>query len=54
MPIRRKPLRTYIQIVAVTKSGAIGIKVWIFKGELGPRETTAGLLPVRGAAERAV
>ncbi|GAB4140654.1 MAG: 30S ribosomal protein S3 [Planctomycetota bacterium] len=37
-----------------TKYGTIGCRVWIFKGEYGPRETTKGLLPVRTAAERAV
>lgn len=36
----------YSQIMAPTKAGAIGVKVWIFKGEYGPGETTAGLLPV--------
>ncbi|MBK8976453.1 MAG: 30S ribosomal protein S3 [Planctomycetes bacterium] len=36
----------YAQIFAPTKAGAIGVKVWIFKGEYGPGETTAGLLPV--------
>src|SRR5690606_12357565 len=39
-------------IVAKTKAGSIGIKVWIFKGEYGPGETTAGLLPVESSAER--
>jgi small subunit ribosomal protein S3 len=42
----------YGTALSVTKSGAIGIKVWIFKGELGPKETTAGLLPVRNTMER--
>ncbi|MEZ5963338.1 MAG: 30S ribosomal protein S3 [Planctomycetota bacterium] len=37
---------------ARTTYGAIGVKVWIFKGEFGPDETTGGLLPVRTAAER--
>lgn len=36
----------YSQTIARTKAGAIGVKVWIFKGEYGPGETTAGLLPV--------
>ena len=36
----------YAQIHARTKAGAIGVKVWIFKGEYGPGETTNGLLPV--------
>jgi small subunit ribosomal protein S3 len=36
----------YAQIHAGTKAGTIGVKVWIFKGEYGPGETTAGLLPV--------
>ena len=44
----------YGTAVAVTKSGAIGIKVWIFKGELGPRETTAGLLPIRSSVDEGV
>ncbi len=30
-----------------TKYGSLGVKVWIFKGEYGPGETTNGLLPVR-------
>ncbi|MFK7741947.1 MAG: 30S ribosomal protein S3 [Planctomycetota bacterium] len=39
---------------ARTKSGVLGCKVWIFKGEYGPGETTNGLLPVRTAqSERA-
>ena len=33
--------------MAHTKSGVLGCKVWIFKGEYGPGETTQGLLPVR-------
>ena len=32
----------YGTFVAKTKYGTIGVKVWIFKGELGPRETTNG------------
>jgi len=45
----------YAQVTARTKAGAIGIKVWIFKGEYGPGETTNGLLPVeRSAPERVV
>lgn len=36
-----------------TKYGSIGVKVWIFRGEYGPGETTNGLLPVRVAAEKA-
>jgi small subunit ribosomal protein S3 len=32
---------------AVTKSGSLGCKVWIYKGEYGPGETTRGLLPVK-------
>ena len=36
-----------------TKYGSIGCKVWIFRGEYGPGETTNGLLPVRVAAEKA-
>jgi small subunit ribosomal protein S3 len=41
--------------VAKTTFGTIGVKVWIFKGEYGPGETTSGLLPVRTAlAERAI
>lgn len=40
--------------VCSTKYGSIGCKVWIFRGEYGPGETTNGLLPVRAAAvERA-
>lgn len=42
----------YGTCVAKTTYGTIGVKVWIFKGELGPQETTRGLLPVRGPAER--
>lgn len=38
--------------ISRTKYGTIGCKVWIFKGELGPDETTCGLLPVRSTAER--
>ncbi len=44
----------YGTAVARTKQGAIGIKVWIFKGEYGPGEVTHGLLPVRTKAERAL
>ena len=44
----------YGTAVARTKQGAIGIKVWIFKGEYGPGEVTHGLLPVRTQAERAL
>ena len=40
--------------VAKTTFGTIGVKVWIFKGEYGPGETTSGLLPVRAATEKAV
>jgi small subunit ribosomal protein S3 len=40
--------------VCQTKYGTLGCKVWIFKGEFGPGETTNGLLPVRPAAERPV
>ena len=36
----------------LTKYGTLGCKVWIFKGEYGPGETTNGLLPVRPAQER--
>jgi len=36
-----------------TKYGSIGCKVWIFRGEYGPGETTNGLLPVRVAVEKA-
>jgi small subunit ribosomal protein S3 len=42
----------YGYITARTKAGAIGVKVWIFKGEYGPDETTSGLLPVQASAER--
>lgn len=35
-----------------TKYGTIGCKVWIFKGEYGPGETTRGLLPVRTQSDR--
>ena len=38
--------------VAKTNYGTIGVKVWIFKGELAPDETTCGLLPVRSNAEK--
>ena len=38
--------------VCPTKYGTLGCKVWIFKGEYGPGETTNGLLPVRPATER--
>ena len=38
----------YGQIHSVTKAGTVGVKVWIFKGEYGPGETTRGLLPVKG------
>ncbi len=54
----RVPLHTlradidYATVEAKTAYGIIGIKVWIFKGELGPRETTAGLLPVRSTIEK--
>jgi len=45
----------YSLVTARTKAGAIGVKVWIFKGEYGPGETTNGLLPVeRTVAERGV
>ncbi|GDY00998.1 30S ribosomal protein S3 [Planctomycetota bacterium] len=40
--------------ICATKSGSIGCKVWIFKGEYGPGETTNGLLPVRPAVEKTV
>ncbi|MBK8098924.1 MAG: 30S ribosomal protein S3 [Planctomycetes bacterium] len=39
--------------VCKTKYGTIGCKIWIFKGEFGPGETTNGLLPVRATQERA-
>jgi small subunit ribosomal protein S3 len=42
----------YGTAVAKTTYGTIGVKVWIFRGEYGPDETTGGLLPVRAAAER--
>jgi small subunit ribosomal protein S3 len=42
----------YGTAVAKTKTGTIGVKVWIFKGELGPDETTHGLLPVRSTTEK--
>ncbi len=42
----------YGECVAKTNYGTIGVKVWIFKGEYGPGETTKGLLPVRSAAEK--
>ena len=38
--------------VCPTKYGSLGCKVWIFKGEYGPGETTNGLLPVRAASDR--
>jgi small subunit ribosomal protein S3 len=38
--------------VCATKYGTLGCKVWIFRGEYGPGETTCGLLPVRPAADR--
>jgi small subunit ribosomal protein S3 len=40
--------------ICSTKFGTIGCKVWIFKGEFGPGETTNGLLPVRPAVEKPV
>lgn len=40
--------------VCPTKYGTLGCKVWIFKGEFGPGETTNGLLPVRPASDRPV
>ncbi len=40
-------------IMSRTKAGAIGVKVWIFKGEYGPGEVTHGLLPVERSTERA-
>lgn len=43
----------YGTALARTSYGVLGVKVWIFKGEYGPGETTRGLLPVRGHAERA-
>ena len=39
--------------VAKTTYGTIGVKVWIFKGEYGPKETTKGLLPVGSTADKA-
>jgi small subunit ribosomal protein S3 len=42
----------YGYAVTLTKYGTLGCKVWIFKGEYGPGETTNGLLPVRPAADR--
>ncbi|MDP6928858.1 MAG: 30S ribosomal protein S3 [Planctomycetota bacterium] len=42
----------YGTCVSKTGYGTIGVKVWIFKGEYGPGETTQGLLPVRTRAER--
>lgn len=42
----------YGTALAKTTHGTIGVKVWVFKGELGPDETTNGLLPVRSTAER--
>ncbi len=44
----------YGTALARTTHGTIGVKVWVFKGELGPDETTNGLLPVRSTAERAL
>ena len=38
--------------ICATKSGSIGCKVWIFKGEYGPGETTNGLLAIRPAVEK--
>ncbi|HEX5053543.1 MAG TPA: 30S ribosomal protein S3 [Planctomycetota bacterium] len=38
--------------IAATKYGTLGCKVWIFKGEYGPGETTNGLLPVRPLTDR--
>ena len=38
--------------ICATKYGSIGCKVWIFKGEYGPGETTNGLLPVRAVVEK--
>jgi small subunit ribosomal protein S3 len=37
-----------------TKYGSIGCKVWIFRGEYGPGETTNGLLPVRTNQDKAI
>ena len=42
----------YGTCVAKTTYGTIGVKVWIFKGELGPGETTKGLLPVGASTEK--
>ncbi len=42
----------YGTCVAKTKYGTIGVKVWIFKGEFGPGETTKGLLPVGSTMEK--
>ena len=44
----------YGTAVAKTNYGTIGVKVWIFKGELGPQETTCGLLPVRSTTEKTI
>jgi small subunit ribosomal protein S3 len=44
----------YGTAVAKTNYGTIGVKVWIFKGELGPQETTCGLLPVRSVTEKVI
>jgi small subunit ribosomal protein S3 len=44
----------YGTVTAKTKAGTIGVKVWIFKGEFGPGETTSGLLPVETAATERV
>jgi len=44
----------YGTCVAKTKYGTIGVKVWIFKGEYGPGETTRGLLQVGATADRAL
>ncbi|MBL8733050.1 MAG: 30S ribosomal protein S3 [Planctomycetes bacterium] len=38
--------------IAATKYGTLGCKVWIFRGEYGPGETTNGLLPVRTGNEQ--
>ena len=42
----------YGTCVAKTKYGTIGVKVWIFKGEYGPGETTKGLLPVHASLDK--
>ena len=42
----------YGTALARTSYGVLGVKVWIFKGEYGPGETTNGLLPVRTAASQ--